>query len=78
MYRSHGASKNGNNCDNLTIDSNTGKISFNQEATWPADKNGVKANTIGFCYVTATAGTDKDSQISQTTLVFIHYDLKGL
>ena len=69
--------KNGNNCDNLTIDSNTGKISFNQEATWPADKNGVKANTIGFCYVTATAGTDKDSQISQTTLVFIHYDLKA-
>ena len=69
--------KNGNNCDNLTIDSNTGKISFNQEATWPADKNEVKANTIGFCYVTATAGTDKDSQISQTTLVFIHYDLKA-
>ena len=69
--------KNGNKCDNLTIDSNTGKISFNQEATWPADNNGVKANTIGFCYVTATAGTDKDSQISQTTLVFIHYDLKA-
>ena len=40
--------KNGNKCDNLTIDSNTGKISFNQEATWPADNNGVKANTIGF------------------------------
>lgn len=69
--------KNGNKCDNLTIDSNTGKISFNQEATWLADNNGVKANTIGFCYVTATAGTDKDSQISQTTLVFIHYDLKA-
>lgn len=69
--------KNGNKCDNLTIDSNTGKISFNQEATWPADNSGVKANTIGFCYVTATAGTDKDSQISQTTLVFIHYDLKA-
>lgn len=69
--------KNGNKCDSLTIDSNTGKISFNQEATWPADNNGVKANTIGFCYVTATAGTDKDSQISQTTLVFIHYDLKA-
>ena len=69
--------KNGNKCDNLTIDSNTGKISFNQEATWPADNKGVKANTIGFCYVTATAGTDKDSQISQTTLVFIHYDLKA-
>jgi len=69
--------KNGNKCDNLTIYRNTEKISFNQEATLPADNNGVKANTIGFCYVTATAGTDKDSQISQTTLVFIHYDLKA-
>lgn len=69
--------KNGNKCEKLSIDSSTGKIVFNQESTWPVVDEDVKANTIGFCYVTATAGTDEDSQISRTTLVFIHFDLKA-
>lgn len=60
--------RNGINCNNVKIDAATGAISF-ENTTWPG------SNSMGFCFVTATVGDDKDSEFILEVPVFIYYDL---
>lgn len=64
--------RNGINCNNVKIDASTGGISF-ENTTWPGSPK--VNNSMGFCFVTATVGDDKDSEFTLEVPVFIYYDL---
>lgn len=69
--------RNGKNCSGVEIDAATGVISF-ENVIWPGmDKTSEPkaTNGMGFCFVTATVGDDKDSEFALEVPVFIYYDL---